>query len=89
MPRGIPKPEGACERTGCYELAAAHIHIWNDAGYFGFRESDIEVCVKHAIEYEYDPRDFVIGNARIRWYSDAMRDERLKVRSDKMKRTSP
>ena len=54
MPRGVPKPQGACERIGCYDLAFATVTVWHDhVG--GYRQTVFDCCRRHATEYEYAP----------------------------------
>ena len=71
MPRGRPKPPGACERTGCYKLAAATVRIWHDK-MFGYRSATIELCDAHAHEYDYEPGEIheARNGSRTTWYRD-------------------
>ena len=67
MPRGKPKPSGACERTGCYQLAEATVRIWHGKG-FGFWTDTIELCAVHADQYD-TPVKYVANGASITWHS--------------------
>jgi hypothetical protein len=69
MPRGIPKPPGACERSGCYELAVATVRGWHDKT-FGYRTWTIELCRTHALDYEYEPGEVrsAVNGTRTSWH---------------------
>jgi len=66
MPRGVPKPPGACQLTGCYELAAASVEIYHDhVG--GYRSTTIECCHRHAADFERGTNDRWNG-AYVTWH---------------------